>query len=108
MTDQRDKFVRTLTLRQKWPRNVDLNRKPHWFHIDTRSPFPSNVLYGRPRTIDRTMPAALEAGQEASPPWGKMLTHAALNNYVAENDIATPPTWGTMTIQQKKDWLDDR
>lgn len=55
-TDLRDKFVRTLTLRQKWPRNVDLNNRPRWFHLDTISPFPSNILYERPRSIDRTIP----------------------------------------------------
>lgn len=50
----RDKFVRTLTPRQKWPRNVDLDLRPKWFRKFTNAPFPSNVLYDRPRTIDRT------------------------------------------------------
>jgi hypothetical protein len=50
---QRDKFVRTLSPRQKWPRNVDLDLRPKWFRLFTNAPFPSNVLYGRPRTIDR-------------------------------------------------------
>ena len=51
---QRDKFVRTLTPRQKWPRSVDLDLRPKWFRKFTNAPFPSNVLYDRPRTIDRT------------------------------------------------------
>ena len=53
--DHRDKVVRLLTLRQKWPRNLDLHVRPKWQDLDTRSPFPSNLLYGRPRTIDRSI-----------------------------------------------------
>jgi len=54
MADWRDKVVRLLTLRQTWPRNVDLNSRPNWYHIDTHQPFPNNLKFGRPRTIDRT------------------------------------------------------
>ena len=49
----RDKFVRTLAPRQAWPRNIDLDLRPKWFRKLTRAPFPSNVLYGRPRSVDR-------------------------------------------------------
>lgn len=54
---QRDKVVRTLTLRQAWPRNMgNTLLRPRWQALNTRSPFPSNILYGRPRSIDRTPP----------------------------------------------------
>ena len=52
--DWRDKVVRLLTLRQKWPRNVDLNSRPNWYHLDSHQPFPKNMFFGRPRTIDRS------------------------------------------------------
>lgn len=60
MLRQRDKFLRTLTLRQAWPRNILLgthgHRSPNWMEQQCRSWFPSNVEYERPRSIDHTPP----------------------------------------------------
>jgi len=38
-------------------------------------------------------------------PWDSMSRHADLDAYAEENDVATPPDWSTMNIQEKRDYL---
>lgn len=208
----RDKVIRTLTLRQTWPRNMgSAIGKPRWMGLPARAPFPPNVLYQRPRSIDRTPPdgggvppqeglitqepalthggvskeaanasfgsalalvasapvanvvtftweggeapfsldpgdgsgvqsgvvsgvthdytaagsgtytAMLTSGSPpltasadvtitvalADDPWDSMFTHAAIDAWVEENSIEQPVGWSSMTIAQKKEWLDN-
>ena len=49
----------------------------------------------------------VEGGDETADPWDDMMTHAAIDGYAAENDLATPIGWSAMTLAQKKAWLDD-
>ena len=71
---QRDKVIRTFTLRQTWPRNMGSTAlRPRWQAIGTFSPFPSNILYGRPRSIDRT-----DSVGTATPPPGLITVEPAI------------------------------
>lgn len=51
------------------------------------------------------------AGEAVSPdvepaPWDTMTQHAQIDGYVYDEDVTTPEGWSTMTIAQKKGWLD--
>lgn len=41
-------------------------------------------------------------------PWNGMMTHAAIDSYIDDpaNGLTRPVGWSTMTIAQKKEWLD--
>lgn len=89
----RDKVVRTLTLRQKWPRNMSVNlMRPRWQASGTFSPFPSNILYERPRSIDRTDP-----GPGGEPPSG-LITQSPALSHGGVSEAALLATYGKPTV----------
>jgi hypothetical protein len=51
---------------------------------------------------------SVDEGDDVADPWDAMTTHAAIDAFVADpaNGITTPEGWSSMTIAQKKGWLD--
>ncbi len=97
----RDKVVRTLTPRQAWPRNMSLGLyKPEWMPILTRSPFPSNVMYGHPRSIDRT-PFVPPVPVNVTPP----LIVATDVIPTAICSLETPGTWQNQPEEREYQWI---
>jgi hypothetical protein len=83
----------------------------HWGHSadekPTAKPVEPDPVEPDPVEPDPVEPDPVEPEQPADPaPWHSMTKHADLDQYMDDQQITEPDGWDSMTIADKKAWLD--
>ena len=112
-------FTPTLTKRQALPRALHL-AKNRGLMLSNKFTLPNNMnLTSRPRANAKQLALdALVGGMDVhhgvniasvgySEPYANFKTHAEFDSYLVNKGIIAPTGWTSMTLKDKKKWLDD-